>query len=154
MLCYPLMSQWYLMLLELSVEEMWLNTHTVSALLGRTSLNYCNTWVASPCLASPQPVAQRRWLFPRQMVHTNSTASSGSPLLQTQIWLSHWPERRTEQEQPRRYCWHALTTVITPLAWLSFIAVCVCLSPSRRAAGVCLCSTERWVEMRMDDWRA
>lgn len=73
------------------------------ALLCRMRVTVVTSWVSSQCLASPQPVAQRQWLFPSQTVHTNFTASSGSRLLQTQTWHSHWPECRTERGRPHRY---------------------------------------------------
>lgn len=62
-------------------------------------------WRASIFLVFlPQPMVQRQLQLHKQMDHTNCTASSGSPLPQTQTWPSHWPECKTAQEASHPYC--------------------------------------------------
>lgn len=134
----------------------WEGSYSLFAfVIQKKSIYYNASWVASHCLSCPQPLAQRQWLFHEQMVHTNYTASNGSPLLLMQIWLSRWPECRTKQVQPHRY-----NSLLTPSlhyhqSSLSFndlqsdvIKQYVYLSLSHRVAGVYLYSMQRWVEMR------
>jgi len=95
---------------------------------------------ASHCAQLAVP---RRWQFPKLMARTNYTASSGSRLPRTQTWLSHWPECRTEQEQPHRCSWLLsilLSSVTTRNEWLVewFCWLCVLVSLSQGSKGLSL----------------
>lgn len=116
-------------------------------------------WRALICFVCPlQPMAQRPLQLVNQMDHTNCTDLSGSRLRQTQTWRSHWPECKTVQEPSHQL----LTTQLSLHSRAKinnllnkFTPLCACLLISlRRAAGVYLCSLQKWGEMRKASWKA